>query len=331
MFTYQEHGEPLFYIRQSGHDKPVYTTFKKNAKHRIKPFRDSKKYLESDEFRERYDLTRKEGTELKAALQQDLVPEGKLKKEFYRIRRDLNQRLFSEIDLRTTEAEIVWKHRIKVKDWPGSKLVCGSSASGKTFKMVEEITEALKRKKKRTFVYVSPELQIDTTLRKLLNTKRWVKHFIGVDVSEAAFKESEKGTIDEWWDEEILPLLEKQPEGTLFILDDAPSAPVHKQLQRLLIKLLKTGRHKRWGVTSLQHNIRNGRWTTQAFSSVKHVVLFPRAGGKGKVVNYLHETFGVGLRQAHDLVNLFSESGRALTIDTWSPTVMWGPKYAIFI
>ena len=314
MFTFKNQGKPpLFFIRKSGDDKPVFTTFKKDAKLRIKPFRDSSKYLDSDEFRERYDLSRRESAELKTALRQDKVPVGVLKKEFYRVRRDLNQRLFSEIDLRGTDYEIVWKFPDKVNEWPGSAIVIGSSNSGKTLLQVSHIEEALRRRKKRTFVYVSPELSIDATLKKILNQKRWSKYFKGVDVSEDAFKESEIGSVDQWWSQEILPVLEKQPEGTMFILDDAPSSIVHRQLQRLLVKKLKTGRHRKWGVTSLQHNIRNGKWTTQAFSSVKNVVLFPRAGGKGKVVD------------------IFGESGRWVNIHTWSPTVMFGPKYALFV
>ena len=334
MFTFSNTGKaPLFFIRKGGEDRPVYTTFKKDSKLRIKPFRDSKKYLDSDEFRERYDLSKAEGTVLKSALRQDSVPEGPLKKEFYRIRRDLNQRLFSEIDLRGTEYEIVWKFPDKVKEWPGSAIYCGSSSSGKTFLVVSQIEEALKRSKakRRTFVYISPELTIDTTLKKILNRKSLIKWFKGVDVSEDAFKESELGSVDQWWSQEILPQLENQPPGTMFILDDAPSAVVHRQLQRLLIKYLKTGRHKKYGVTSLQHNIRNGKWTSQSFSSVKNVVLFPRAGGKGKVVNFWNENFGIRLKQAHELVDIFGESGRWVNIHIWSPTVMFGPKYALFV
>ena len=149
MFTFKNLGKPpLFFIRKSGEDKPVYTTFKKDAKLRIKPFRNSSKYLDSDEFRERYDLSRRESAELKTALRQDKVPEGPLKKEFYRVRRDLNQRLFSEIDLRGTDYEIVWKFPDKVNEWPGSAIVIGSSNSGKTFLQVSHIEEALRRRKK---------------------------------------------------------------------------------------------------------------------------------------------------------------------------------------
>ena len=331
MFTFKEFGKPLFYIRHDGNDRAVYTTFKKDSKLRIKPFRDSKKYLDSDEFRERYDLSKKEGAALKNALRQDVVPEGAMKNEFYRIRRDLNQRLFSEIDLRDTPYEIVWKYEDKVSDWPGSAVVCGSSGSGKTWLIVSQITEALKRKKKRTFVYISPEYNIDETLKTIRNRKSWIKWFKGIDVSEDTFKESELGSVDDWWNKEILPQLEKQPPGTVFILDDAPSSVVHRQLQRLLIKMLKTARHRKWGVTSLQHNIRNGKWTSQSFSSVKNVILFPRAGGKGKVVNFLNENFGIRLKKAHELVDIFGESGRWVSLHIWSPTIMFGPKYALFV
>ena len=59
MFTFKRtknKQEPIFYIGE----KPVYTQFKKEEKLRIPPFRDSKKYLDSDEFRERYNLSRNE-------------------------------------------------------------------------------------------------------------------------------------------------------------------------------------------------------------------------------------------------------------------------------
>ena len=138
MFTFKELGKPLFFIRKDGRDMPVYTTFKKDAKIRIKPFRESSKYLDSDEFRERYDLSRAEGASLKTALRQDKVPEGPLKKEFYRIRRDLNQRLFSEIDLRGTPYEIVYKFPAKVNEWPANSVYCGSSSSGKTFLIISQ-------------------------------------------------------------------------------------------------------------------------------------------------------------------------------------------------
>ena len=83
MFTFSNTGKaPLFFIRKGGEDRAVYTTFKKDSKLRIKPFRDSKKYLDSDEFRERYDLSKAEGTVLKSALRKTRCQREHLKRSF---------------------------------------------------------------------------------------------------------------------------------------------------------------------------------------------------------------------------------------------------------
>ena len=60
MFTFQKpkaEQNPMFFINE----KPVYTQFKKDDKQRIPPFKDSNNFLESEEFREHYSLTRSEG------------------------------------------------------------------------------------------------------------------------------------------------------------------------------------------------------------------------------------------------------------------------------
>ena len=91
MFTFNKTRSPIFYID----DKPVFTQFKKDDSIRIPPFRDAKKYLDSEDFRERYNLSRKEGVVIKNSIRSDIVPEGKLKSKFYEIRRELNQRLYN--------------------------------------------------------------------------------------------------------------------------------------------------------------------------------------------------------------------------------------------
>ena len=95
-----------------------------------------------------------------------------------------------------------------------------------------------------------------------------------------------------------------------------------------MIKYLRTGRHKKVAVVSIQHNIRGSRWTSQAFSSVKNIVLYPRGGGKGKIVDYLNETVGLTRKRANLMCELFAESGRWMAIHSWSPVVLFGPKFA---
>jgi len=332
MLTFEKQDKnPLFYID----DKPVYTIFKKDDSLRIPPFRDTGKYLDSDGFRERYTLSRTEGKSLKKALQSDIVPESSLKSKFYHIRRDLNQRLFTEIDLRGTDHKISWRYPDDVKAWPETQILIGSSNSGKTFRAVSQIIEALKRRKKRKFVYVSPELSTDTTLKKILNQKKWLKWFTGIDVSDKSFEEwqadNDGGGPDDWWNKGILPILLEQEPGTTIVLDDAPDSKIHKHLQKFLIKYLRTGRHKAIGIISIQHNVRGGRWTSQSFSSVKWVVLFVRGAGKGKMVEFLYETLGVGRRKARELVEIFGEYGRAMVVHQFSPTVVFGDQYAAWV
>ena len=330
MFTFKrskDKQEPIFYIDE----KPVYTQFKKDDKIRIPPFRDSQTYLDSDEFRERYGLSRKDGKELKKSIQSDIVPESKLKSKFYEIRRDLNQRLYNEIDLRGTDKTISWKFPMKPKQWATTSLVIGSSGVGKTHLVRSWIEEALKRKKKRKFIYISPEFEVDTTLQKLRNNGRWKNYFRGIDVSDKAFKDSEKGSAAAWWDETIYPILDKAEEGVTVILDDAPDAMVNRQLQKYLIKTLRTGRHRKVAVISIQHNVRGGKWTSQSFSSVANIFLFPRGGGKGKQVEFMNETLGLTRRRANELVDIFSESSHWMAIHSWSPVVVYGEKYALWI
>jgi hypothetical protein len=132
MFTFERETKkqrPIFFVD----DKPVFTQFKKQEERRIPPFKDGGKYLSSDEFREEYNLTRREAKILKASIESNIVPEGGLKTRFYMIRKELNQRLYNEIDLRGTEHEITWRFPEDTKEWPGSTLVIGSSNSGKTY------------------------------------------------------------------------------------------------------------------------------------------------------------------------------------------------------
>ena len=330
MFTFARDGpkqEPLFYIN----NKAVFTRFKKEDKLRIPPFKETQRYLDSEEFREHYNLTRSEGRTLKKSLHSDIVPEGSgLKTQFYSIRKDLNKRLFTEIDLRGTDKNITWKYPSNPKQWPTTSIVIGSSSSGKTHLVSSWIEESLRRKKKRKFIYMSPEFHLDSTLKKLRNNKRWVNYFRGIDVSDKAHKLAEK-PAQQWWDTDIYPLLRDAQPGTVIIQDDNKDSEVWRQSRKFMQKNYRTGRHRSVGLVSIQHAVKGGQDTAQAYSSVKNVVLFPRAGGKGKQVDFLHELVGVTRRRAHELVEIFAESGRWMTIHTWSPVVLYGPKYAVWV
>ena len=210
-------------------------------------------------------------------------------------------------------------------------LVIGSSSSGKTYLVKSHIEEALRRKKKRKFIYVSPEFNVDRTLAKLRQNKRWMNFFEGVDVSEKSYIDSGKSSADEWWNDTIHPILKNAEEGTCIVLDDSKDSEVYHQSRKFMDKYLRTGRHKSVGIVSIQHNIRGGKDTSQSYSSVRTVVLFPRSGGKGKIVDFLNETLGVSRKRALELSEIFAESGRWMAIHQWSPVIVYGPKYAIWV
>ena len=334
MFTFktQPKQDPLFFIG----NKPVFTKWKKTEEDRIPPYRNTSDYLGSDEFRERYNLTKKEASALKTSLENDEVPEDKLKTKFYSVRKSLNSRLYTEIDLRGTDHEIEWRFPADVKAWPTTSIVIGSSGSGKTFLVLKWIEEALKRRKKfrRKFIYVSPELQVDTTLKKIINNRRYEKYFEGIDVSDEAFEEFQQtsagATVDMWWDS-IKSKLIHAPAGTCIVLDDAPDSKVHHYLQGFLTKWLRTGRHKRVGVTSIQHRIRGAKWTSQSFSSVKHVFLGVRGGARGTLVSWIYEQLGIPMRRARELIEIFAETGRFMCVHQWAPAVLFNEKFAIWV
>ena len=53
--------------------------------------------------------------------------------------------------------------------------------------------------------------------------------------------------------------------------------------------------------------------------------------GKGKIVDFMTETLGLTRRQAIDICEQFSESGRWMAIHSWSPVVLYGPKLAMWV
>jgi hypothetical protein len=329
MFTFQKQDEqdPIFFVD----DKPVYTVRRKDPKLRIKPFRKTGDYLSSEEFRERYNLSRPEAKVLKKALQSDIVPDTNLKGAFYSVRRDLNSRLFTEIDLRNTPHKISWRYPQNIKKFPRHAIIIGSSGSGKTYKIINEIEEALRRPKKRKFIYISPELNLDRTLKRVLNNKRWTKYFLGIDVSDESFKQSERANVEEWWLNDIKPLLDEAEPGTKIIIDDGPDSLLRNYLLTYLIRLLRTGRHKGLGVSSVQHRTRARRWTSQSYSSVSQVTLYPSGGGKGTQVAFLYDMMGIGKKRARSLVDLFGSTSRSMTINMWSPSLIFGDKFATFV
>jgi len=312
--------------------KSLYWLPRRNKKFRM-GVEDTESFLKSDEFRIRYRISREQQNDLQECLLRDNCPEGTLVKKFYDIREDLENRLYSEMELGDTQYLRVDLPEDR-KDFSQHWVVIGSSNSGKSYWCQQQALQSLRgdKKGKRQIVWASTELEDDETIKPLLagSLKKWVT---GVDTSQKAFDdwqdESEGGGgVQAWYDEQIKPHLIPEKHGHIY-LDDSPDSPAYKQLMHFQNRAYRTLRHKKVGLSSIQHSVRGGQYTSQAFSSVFGVVLFPRGGGRGKIQRFLADDIGFGIRKARELVASFADGGRWMLVRMHAPGVLIGPRHAI--
>ena len=314
---------------------PIYYLPRKNKKYRLE-LEDAEEFLRSPEFRIRYRLSDSQHEALVTCILDDKCPEDKgLVRKFYDIREDLENRLYEELILGDDQyIRVDFPER---KQWSGHWVTIGSTGSGKTFSEVSKCIAMLQKpiSFRRPIVYVSTELEQDETLKKLM-AKRYEKWVTGVDTSDEAFKEwkddeNTGSSVQEWFEETILQPIENADKSTHVIFDDSKDSIANKQILHLLNKALRTFRHKKIGVTSLQHSIRGRDWTSQSFSSVFAITLFPAGGGKGKIIQFLADEVGTGIRKAREIVKLFAETGRKMIIRQHSPTALIGDRVIMLV
>lgn len=312
--------------------KPLYWLPRKKKEYRM-GVEDAATFLKSDEFRIRYRLSHKEQSDLQDCLLNDNCPEGALVKKFYEIREDLESRLYNEMVLGDTQYLRVDLPDDK-KEFSKHWILIASTGTGKTYWCVQQALQSVRgpMRGKRHIVWASTELEDDITIKPLLaaGLRKWITT---IDTSQEAFddwigEEEHSGGVQEWFDQEIKPKLIPERGGHVW-LDDSPDSPAAKQLMHFQNRAFRTLRHKNVGVTSIQHKIRGGQYTSQAFSSVSHVVFFPRGGGKGNLIRFLADDIGFGVRKSRELVALFADTGRWMACRLWAPGCLLGPRLCI--
>ena len=314
---------------------PVYWLPKKDKKYRLE-IEDAEAFLKSPEFRIRYKLNNSQHDALVECILDDNCPEEKgLVNKFYNIREDLEERLFEEMVL--SDGQYLRVDYPEKKEWSGMWLTVASTGAGKTWNEVSKAIAMLQGPitQRRQIVYVSTELDDDVTLKKLM-AKRFDKWVTGVDTSDKGFEEWSKeehnsGSVQEWFDQTILPPIENAPKSTHVIIDDPKDSIANKQILKLLNKALRTYRHKGIGVTSLQHAIRGRGDTSQSYSSVFGVTLFPSGGGKGKLQAFLADDVGLGIKRSREVVKLFANTGRKLIVRCHTPTALIGDRVILLV
>ena len=313
--------------------KPVFWYPRKDATLKL-GVDDVEAYFKTPEFRDEYKLSVKAAETIsRALLRGDDVPDQKgLNNKFFKVKKDLEDKLYNEMDLGNSEQYLRVDFPRDNHSWTGLHVTIGSSGSGKTYHTLDLIMRNIKGPKRyrRRFVYASTELYKDKTLRKLLQD-RYAEYVTGVDLSDDGFEDSQWNTVEEWFKNDILPKFKRLGSGGHIVLDDPKDSKAAKYLLQWQNTAYRTLRHKGIGMTSIQHSMRGGRWSSQAYSSVKFVHTFPRGSGKGKLVDYLSKDIGVRLSQARKYVQRFADNGRVMTIRMHSPACLIGPKGIVLL
>ena len=143
--------------------KPVYFHPKKDEKYKL-GVDDIGKYLTSEEFRDYYKLSKLEAQAISQALLRGKdVPDGAhkgLHNKFFKVKKDLHNKLFSEMDLEGSEQFLRVDIPADPKEWSGLHITIGSSGSGKTYHTTDFLLRNLNgpKRQRRQFIYASNEL-----------------------------------------------------------------------------------------------------------------------------------------------------------------------------
>lgn len=277
-------------------------------------------FFKSERFRDRYELSDQESFDIQEALSNDRVCSTSQKK-FFRCKKHITDSLFQEMDISDTTKRFSTKFPAGGSTYGWCCFVCGGSGSGKTHWVVDRIEQNLKgpKKDRRHFIYCSAELSLDKTLAPVRDNEKYKDWFHGVDISEEAIKESEL-TPEEFYDQNIQMKVETAPAGTILCCDDyRDSVPeVAERMRRLIDRVQRVGRHRKLGLIFILHKLKSGLWSSQAYSSCKFVVVFPRSQ-KNKIRDLLERDYGFTKKDARRTVEDFAQSGRACWIHCHSP------------
>ena len=257
-----------------------------------------------------------------------------LRSEYWELHKVYERALRTEMYIGDQE-ELYFDHNLpKNKDtWAGTFLLVGNSGAGKTYWMVQlflRYMRAVKPYNRRTLIYVSPEWEIDRTL-KPLKDKRYALNVIGVDVSEKALRKSGMDAMS-YYKTKVEDVLEKHGEKAIIVYDDFMDAAPGMEglLRKLYIRGLRTARHKVTSVISLVHSYASGKNTSQALQSVKFCVFFPRSQ-RSRIVTFFRDHLHMSVPEAKEIVERFSKLDRYMIVRMHSPVAIYNSKFLMLV
>ena len=217
--------------------------------------------------------------------------------------------------------------------WGGTFTLIGNSGAGKTYWCVQLLMRYLRATKphaRRTIIWVSPEVDIDTSL-KPLKDKRFAFNVIFVDVSQQELKKTGMDSAT-YFHNKIDDLLEKHGDHAIVVLDDFmdAAAGLTPLLRKMYNNLLRTARHKVTSVVSLVHSYASGKYTSTAIQSNKFLVFFPRSQ-KNRLILFMKDHLHMSVPEAKILVHRFARLDRYVVIRMHSPVAMYNSKYLLLL
>jgi len=223
---------------------------------------------------------------------------------------------------------------IKKEDWPGTITAIGSSGSGKTWHVVEMIRryfKATSSHNRRQVCWLSPELKIDKTLKKLRDNDRYRLWFHGIDISEKNLKEKGMDAAS-FFQTEISDKIDGMGDDLILVLDDFPDAAraLYPFLERFYNSMLRVARHRNYGVISLIHTYAHGKASSQALQSNKTIVFYPRSQ-QARCIQFLRDYLKLATNQAKDLVKKFASLGRWMALQMHSPVCCYNESYLVLL
>jgi hypothetical protein len=322
MLTLKEHPDNKFIAwlyEKNKRKHKIYYHPQKDIKLRMSV--DNMESFNTQKFRDEFKLSNNQALEIFEAIKKNIAPEGKLQKKFFKAKKYLDKNLFESMDVSGTNQRIL----VDFPDdgaWAATMLVCAGSGNGKTWFLKEMCKRCMlgKAKNKRNFLWISNEYEIDKTIKEL-KTSKFQKLFRGIDISDDAYKDSEAATPDEFYNKHVLPEINNVPSAGVIIIDDAADSIIHRQMRKKINKLLRTGRHSNRGLCYILHAIKAGLDSTQASSSCRYYVVFPKSS-KGKIVDYLRDQ-GLTMKEARMHVQDYSETkSRHMIVRLHAPTCL---------
>ena len=270
----------------------------------------------TQEFRDRFELSRLQADEIFEALQHDRVCEHNQSKHF-KCKDFIQERLISEMNIEDQPSEF------KVKFPPGQEfawhhLIVGGTGSGKSFTASQMALDNLKgpKRDRRKFKYFSAEWNRDKTLKELRD-KKYSEYVTGIDCSEESLKEGQWNTPEEFFKNEI-KLRCEHAENCVIIFDDAMDMNCSKYIKPLINRMMRVARHQNVSLIVLLHCLRSASWSSQSHQSCRYLTVYPRSQ-RGKIRNFLNMDLGLTLSESRDIVSDFGQTARAMTIRLHCP------------